>query len=78
MDVGDTGHRRRESRAPHPPAGARPRALPLPRLVEKELIPGSRHCPPTTDAFRRWLADRIGGFLTGQAGAASAAARRAG
>lgn len=27
--------------------------------AETELIPGSNHCPPTTDAFRGWLADRV-------------------
>lgn len=27
--------------------------------VETELVAGSKHCPPTTDEFRRWLADRI-------------------
>ena len=31
--------------------------------VETELIAGSRHVPPTTDAFRRWLADRVTAFL---------------
>lgn len=32
--------------------------------VEAELIPG-RHCPPTTDVFRRWTADRVGRFIGG-------------
>ena len=35
----------------------------FPRLADQELIKASRHCPPTTDAFRKWLADRISGFL---------------
>jgi pimeloyl-ACP methyl ester carboxylesterase len=35
----------------------------FPALVDQELIKGCRHCPPTTDAFRRWLAERISGFL---------------
>lgn len=34
----------------------------IPRL-ETELIAGSKHCPPTTDDFRLWLADRIAAFL---------------
>jgi pimeloyl-ACP methyl ester carboxylesterase len=32
-------------------------------LAGIELIKGSHHCPPTTDAFRRWLSDRLGAFL---------------
>jgi 2-hydroxy-6-oxonona-2,4-dienedioate hydrolase len=31
--------------------------------VETELILGSRHCPPTTDEFRSWMADRVSEFL---------------
>lgn len=31
--------------------------------VETELIENSRHCPPTTDEFRQWLAGRIGTFF---------------
>lgn len=31
--------------------------------VETELVPGSKHCPPTTDEFRGWLADRVTRFL---------------
>ncbi len=30
---------------------------------ETELLQGSRHCPPTTPGFRRWLAERMGAFL---------------
>lgn len=32
--------------------------------VETELLEGARHSPPTTDEFRRWLADRVTNFLT--------------
>jgi pimeloyl-ACP methyl ester carboxylesterase len=35
----------------------------FPTLADRELIQGCLHCPPTTDAFRRWLAERISGFL---------------
>jgi 2-hydroxy-6-oxonona-2,4-dienedioate hydrolase len=35
----------------------------FPNLAGTELVEGSRHCPPTTDEFRRWLGDRITGFL---------------
>lgn len=31
--------------------------------VETEVIAGSHHCPPTTDAFRGWLGERLGRFL---------------
>lgn len=31
--------------------------------VETELIRGSRHSPPTTDAFRTWMANRITAFV---------------
>ncbi len=31
--------------------------------VETELLEGARHCPPTTDEFRQWLADRVTLFL---------------
>lgn len=34
--------------------------------VETELIRGSRHSPPTTDAFRTWMADRITAFVDGK------------
>ena len=33
-------------------------------LADTELIPHSNHCPPTTDAFRKWLGNRITGFLS--------------
>ncbi|MBX3252330.1 MAG: alpha/beta hydrolase [Myxococcales bacterium] len=35
----------------------------FPNLAESELIPNCNHCPPTTDDFRAWLAQRIGAFL---------------
>lgn len=35
----------------------------FPSLADQELIRDCRHCPPTTDAFRRWLSERISGFL---------------
>jgi pimeloyl-ACP methyl ester carboxylesterase len=35
----------------------------LPNLKDKELIANCRHCPPTTDAFRAWLSERISRFL---------------
>lgn len=41
---------------------ARARAL-FPTLADQELIKDCRHCPPTTDAFRQWLAGRISAFL---------------
>jgi pimeloyl-ACP methyl ester carboxylesterase len=31
--------------------------------AETELIPNCKHCPPNTDAFRTWVADRITRFL---------------
>lgn len=31
--------------------------------AEGEVIPHSRHCPPTTPEFRRWLANRLAAFL---------------
>jgi pimeloyl-ACP methyl ester carboxylesterase len=31
--------------------------------AEAELIPDCKHGPPTTDEFRRWLADRVTRFL---------------
>ncbi len=34
----------------------------FPRLETTELIEG-RHCPPTTDEFRRWLSERISRFI---------------
>jgi pimeloyl-ACP methyl ester carboxylesterase len=34
--------------------------------VETELIRDSRHSPPTTDAFRTWLANRITAFVDGK------------
>ncbi|NTX01059.1 alpha/beta fold hydrolase [Myxococcus sp. CA040A] len=41
---------------------ARARAL-FPTLSDQELVKDCRHCPPTTDAFRQWLAGRISDFL---------------
>lgn len=35
----------------------------FPTLAGAELLKDCRHCPPTTDAFRRWLSERISGFL---------------
>ncbi|MFL5355493.1 alpha/beta fold hydrolase [Archangium sp.] len=35
----------------------------FPTLAATELIKDCRHCPPTTDTFRRWLSDRISTFL---------------
>ena len=34
----------------------------IPR-VETELLEGSRHCPPTTEEFRRWLSLRLTKFM---------------
>ena len=36
----------------------------FPKLQGTELIPGSNHCPPTTDTFRSWVSTRITTFLT--------------
>jgi pimeloyl-ACP methyl ester carboxylesterase len=35
----------------------------FPALTDQELLKNCLHCPPTTDAFRRWLSERISGFL---------------
>ncbi|WIG98744.1 alpha/beta hydrolase [Myxococcus sp. SDU36] len=35
----------------------------FPTLAYQELIKDCHHCPPTTDAFRQWLAGRLGDFL---------------
>jgi pimeloyl-ACP methyl ester carboxylesterase len=35
----------------------------FPTLADQELLKDCLHCPPTTDAFRRWLSERISGFL---------------
>lgn len=35
----------------------------FPTLAGVELLKECRHCPPTTDVFRRWLSERISGFL---------------
>jgi pimeloyl-ACP methyl ester carboxylesterase len=35
----------------------------FPNLAGTELIADCNHCPPTTDAFRAWLAGKIGAFL---------------
>jgi pimeloyl-ACP methyl ester carboxylesterase len=37
----------------------------LPTMVDGEVMPGIKHCPPTNEAFRRQLAERVGGFLLG-------------
>jgi pimeloyl-ACP methyl ester carboxylesterase len=31
--------------------------------IEAERVGGSKHCLPTTDEFRDWLADRVSRFL---------------
>lgn len=31
--------------------------------ADAEVIPACKHCPPTTDEFRAWLAQRLGKFL---------------
>ncbi len=31
--------------------------------ADTEVIPGCKHCPPTTEEFRRWLAARLTAFL---------------
>jgi 2-hydroxy-6-oxonona-2,4-dienedioate hydrolase len=31
--------------------------------ADGEVIPGCRHCPPTTDAFRAWLGGRLANFF---------------
>ena len=36
----------------------------LPSLADSELLPGCRHLPPTTDAFRQRLSGRITRFLS--------------
>jgi len=41
----------------------------FPNLTGTELLPASRHCPPTTDEFRRWSSGRIARFLTERSGA---------
>jgi 2-hydroxy-6-oxonona-2,4-dienedioate hydrolase len=35
----------------------------FPNLQRTELLENSRHCPPTTPAFREWLARELTGFL---------------
>jgi pimeloyl-ACP methyl ester carboxylesterase len=42
----------------------------FPALADRELVRDCAHCPPTTDAFRAWLAGRIGDFLLGEAATA--------
>lgn len=32
--------------------------------ADAEVIPACKHCPPTTDEFRAWLAQRLGKFLS--------------
>lgn len=32
--------------------------------LEVEILAESKHCPPTTDEFRHWLADRVTAFFT--------------
>lgn len=47
---------------PGPALLARAREL-FPSLAGTELLEDCRHCPPTTDAFRRRLTDKISEFL---------------
>jgi pimeloyl-ACP methyl ester carboxylesterase len=35
----------------------------FPTLADRELLKDTLHSPPTTDAFRRWMSERISGFL---------------
>lgn len=35
----------------------------FPSLVDSEVLEDCNHCPPTTDAFRSWLSNRLGDFL---------------
>jgi 2-hydroxy-6-oxonona-2,4-dienedioate hydrolase len=44
----------------------------FPTLAGHELVEDCRHCPPTTDAFRKWLADTLDGFLRAPASVANA------
>lgn len=37
--------------------------------AEVEVIPGCKHCPPTTPEFRAWLADRLTAFFSAPGGA---------
>ncbi|MBZ4418841.1 alpha/beta fold hydrolase [Myxococcus sp. RHSTA-1-4] len=52
---------------------ARAREL-FPTLADQELIKDCLHCPPTTDAFRHWLGERLSGFLLEQPGVSQRAA----
>lgn len=36
--------------------------------AEVEVIPGCKHCPPTTPEFQTWLSDRLTQFFSGDAG----------
>jgi 2-hydroxy-6-oxonona-2,4-dienedioate hydrolase len=49
---------------------ARARQL-FPNLAGAEILEGSRHCPPTTDEFRRMLSARVAAFLAEAPPAAS-------
>ena len=57
---------------PGPALLARARAL-FPNLAGAELLKDCRHCPPTTDAFRRALAGQIEAFLAEPAAVRAAA-----
>ena len=35
----------------------------FPNLADQELVKDCRHCPPTTDEFRRWLGSRLTQFF---------------
>jgi 2-hydroxy-6-oxonona-2,4-dienedioate hydrolase len=41
-------------------------------LVACEILPNCKHCPPTTDEFRRWLSDKVTAFLTAAPATAAA------
>jgi pimeloyl-ACP methyl ester carboxylesterase len=41
--------------------------------VETEVLKGVQHSPPTTDAFRGWMTERVARFLQGATGAAPGA-----
>ena len=34
-------------------------------LVHGEVLPGAKHSPPTTEAFREWLGEKLTTFFRG-------------
>ncbi len=48
----------------------------FPTLADSELLHDTLHCPPTTDAFRSWLGERLTGFF--RAASAASGARASG